>query len=135
MPRTRLASLLAVAALVAIAPARARAPDWPALGDETVRVLGEYLKLDTSNPPGNERRAAEFFRKLLARDGIEAQIYESAPGRANVVARLRGDGSKPAVVLMHHMDVVPADKRFSKADPFGAEIRDGFLWGRGALDD
>lgn len=114
---------------------RAGARDWPALEDEAVQVLTHYLQLDTSNPPGGERAAADFFAKLFARDGIESQIYESAPGRASIVARLSGDGTKPAVVLLHHMDVVPADRRFWKADPFAGEIRDGAIWGRGAIDD
>jgi acetylornithine deacetylase/succinyl-diaminopimelate desuccinylase-like protein len=109
--------------------------DWPTLEEEAVRVLTHYLQLDTSNPPGNERSAAEFFQKLFERDGIESQIYESAPGRASIVARLSGDGSKRSVVLMHHMDVVPVDARFWKADPFGGEIRDDAVWGRGAIDD
>jgi acetylornithine deacetylase/succinyl-diaminopimelate desuccinylase-like protein len=133
--RHRFVPAIAIAALLAASGARGASPDWPALEDETVRVLQQYLKLDTSNPPGRERIAAEFFAKLFARDGIESKIYESATGRANIVARLSGDGSKPTVVLMHHMDVVPADKRFWKADPFGAEIRDNFVWGRGAIDD
>jgi acetylornithine deacetylase/succinyl-diaminopimelate desuccinylase-like protein len=115
--------------------ARAHARDWPSLEEEAVRVLTRYLQLDTSNPPGNERAAADFFAELFARDGIESQVYESTPGRASIVARLSGDGSKPAVVLMHHMDVVPADARFWQADPFGGEIRDGAVWGRGAVDD
>jgi acetylornithine deacetylase/succinyl-diaminopimelate desuccinylase-like protein len=99
-----------------------------------VRVLARYVQLDTSNPPGHERIAADFLAQLFARDGIESQIYESAPGRASIVARLRGNGSKPPVVLMHHMDVVPADARFWKQKPFAGEIHDGALWGRGAID-
>src|SRR2546422_1457103 len=71
--------------------ARPATLDWPTLEDEAVQVLTRYLQLDTSNPPGNEGQAAEFFAKLFARDGIESQIYESAPGRACIVARLSGD--------------------------------------------
>jgi acetylornithine deacetylase/succinyl-diaminopimelate desuccinylase-like protein len=128
-------ALLAFAVCLALCPhARAAEPDWPALEDEAVRVLTRYVQLDTTNPPGNERIAADFLQKLFARDGIESQIYESAPGRASIVARLRGDGSKPPVVLMHHMDVVPADARFWKHKPFAGEIRDGAVWGRGAID-
>ncbi|TMA36245.1 MAG: M20/M25/M40 family metallo-hydrolase [Deltaproteobacteria bacterium] len=115
--------------------ARAGARDWPALEDEAVQVLTRYVQLDTSNPPGNERSAADFFQKLFERDGIASQIYESAPGRASIVARLAGNGTKPAVVLLHHMDVVPAQKQFWKADPFAGEIRDSAIWGRGAVDD
>jgi acetylornithine deacetylase/succinyl-diaminopimelate desuccinylase-like protein len=114
---------------------RARTLDWPSLEEESVRVLTRYLQIDTSNPPGNEHRAAAFFEALFARDGIESHSYESAPGRASIVARIDGDGSKPAIVLLHHMDVVPADARFWHADPFAGEIRDGAVWGRGAIDD
>jgi acetylornithine deacetylase/succinyl-diaminopimelate desuccinylase-like protein len=130
----RRAAFLAIAALAVCPHARAAGPDWPALEDEAVRLVSRYVQLDTSNPPGNERIAADFFKKLFERDGIESRIYESVPGRANIVARLRGDGSKPPVVLMHHMDVVPADARFWKHKPFSGEIRDGAVWGRGAID-
>lgn len=105
-----------------------------ALGREAVGVLTDYLKIDTTNPPGNEIRAAQFFKAIFDREGIDAHIFESAPGRGNIVARLKGDGSKKAVVLMNHMDVVPADRRYWTADPFGATAKDGFIWGRGALD-
>jgi acetylornithine deacetylase/succinyl-diaminopimelate desuccinylase-like protein len=105
-----------------------------ALGREAVGVLTDYLKIDTTNPPGNEIRAAQFFKAIFDREGIEARIFESAPGRGNIVARLKGDGSKKAVVLMNHMDVVPADRRYWTVDPFGAMAKEGFVWGRGALD-
>src|SRR4051812_41252377 len=105
-----------------------------ALGREAVGVLTDYLKIDTTNPPGNEIRAAQFFKAIFDREGIEARIFESAPNRGNIVARLKGDGSKKAVVLMNHMDVVPADRRYWTVDPFGAMAKEGFVWGRGALD-
>jgi acetylornithine deacetylase/succinyl-diaminopimelate desuccinylase-like protein len=125
---------LAFGALACALAAPAQAVDWPALEQETVRLLTQYVQIDTTNPPGNERAAADFFAALFAREGIEAQIFESAPGRASIVARLAGDGSKPAVVLMHHMDVVPAQADLWHAKPFGGEIRDGAVWGRGAID-
>jgi acetylornithine deacetylase/succinyl-diaminopimelate desuccinylase-like protein len=108
--------------------------DWRALGRETVDLLRAYLMIDTTNPPGNEIAGARFLAEVLERDGIESRTLESAPGRANLVARLRGDGSLGAIVLHHHIDVVYADRRFWTVDPFGGEIRDGFLYGRGALD-
>ncbi|MDE0909950.1 MAG: M20/M25/M40 family metallo-hydrolase [Myxococcota bacterium] len=116
------------------AQAQAQTIDWTAIENESVAMLQDYLRIDTTNPPGNETLGAEFFAKHFADNGIESQIVESAPGRGNIIARLRGDGSKQAVVLMHHMDVVPADARFWTADPFGGEIRDGELYGRGAID-
>ena len=134
MPRRP--ALIAIAALAgSLGAACSQSPSWTSLEDEAVRVLTDYLKIDTTNPPGNERRAADFFAELFERHGIASQIFESAPGRASIVARLSGDGSKPAVVLLHHMDVVPADARFWKVPPFAAEVRDDALWGRGAIDD
>jgi acetylornithine deacetylase/succinyl-diaminopimelate desuccinylase-like protein len=108
--------------------------DWRALGAESVDLLRAYLRIDTTNPPGNEIAGARFLPEVLAANGIESRIVESAPGRANLVARLAGDGSLGGIVLHHHIDVVYADRRFWTVDPFAAEIRDGFLYGRGALD-
>jgi len=108
--------------------------DWGALGRETVELLTAYLRIDTTNPPGNEIAGARFLADVLRRDGIESRTVESAPGRANLVARLSGDGSLGGIVLHHHIDVVYADRRYWSVDPFGGEIRDGFLYGRGAID-
>ena len=110
-------------------------PDWPSIGDQVVQFLRDYLKFDTVNPPGNEIVAARFFAERLERAGIEYEVFESAPGRGNVVARLRGDGSRGGhVVLLNHMDVVPSEERFWTTDPFGGELRDGRIYGRGAID-
>lgn len=111
------------------------AVDWKAVEDEAVALLSRYIQIDTTNPPGNEIKAAEFFKEIFEREGIEVKIIESAPGRGNVYARLRGDGSKKAVVLLNHMDVVPADAKLWKEPPFSGVIKDGVIWGRGALDD
>src|SRR5262245_61625127 len=107
--------------------------DWRAVGEEAIELLRAYLAIDTTNPPGNEAAGARFLADVLARVGIDSQTVESAPGRANLVARVRGDGSLGAIVLHHHIDVVYADRRFWTVDPFGGEIRDGFLYGRGAI--
>jgi acetylornithine deacetylase/succinyl-diaminopimelate desuccinylase-like protein len=88
----------------------------------------------TTNPPGNETVGARFLADVLERDGIATETVESAPGRGNLVARLRGDRSEGGIVLHHHIDVVYADRRYWTVDPFGGEIRDGFLYGRGAID-
>jgi acetylornithine deacetylase/succinyl-diaminopimelate desuccinylase-like protein len=116
-----------------------RAPiDWSAFRDETVRVLSDYLKINTTNPPGGELRTALFLQRLLAREGIDAQILDTAElrpaGRANLYARLKGNGSRKAIALVHHMDVVPADPRYWSTDPFSGAVKDGYVWGRGALD-
>jgi len=110
--------------------------DWVKLGDEAVDITRQYLRIDTTNPPGNETPAAEFLAGILGDAGYETTILESAPGRGNLVARLRGRSGDAggALCLLHHLDVVPADPSEWSVDPFGAEIRDGYLWGRGAID-
>jgi acetylornithine deacetylase/succinyl-diaminopimelate desuccinylase-like protein len=108
--------------------------DWTALGREAVELLQAYLRIDTTNPPGNEIAGTRFLAEVLAREGIASETVESAPGRANLVARLSGDGALGGIVLHHHVDVVYADRRYWTVDPFGGEIRDGFLYGRGAID-
>jgi acetylornithine deacetylase/succinyl-diaminopimelate desuccinylase-like protein len=109
--------------------------DWQGLEEQAVALLSRYVQIDTTNPPGNELKAAQFLKSILDREGIEARILESAPGRANIYARLRGDGSKKAVVLMHHMDVVPADAKLWRVPPFSGAVKDGVIWGRGTLDN
>ena len=108
--------------------------DWTALGDETLELLRRYLMIDTTNPPGNEADGARFLAEVLAAHDLPSEIAESAPGRANLVCRLAGDGSLGGIVLHHHVDVVYADRRYWSVDPFGGVIRDGYLYGRGALD-
>ena len=127
----------ASAQLRADAP-KPRSPiDWDRIGEETVRVLSEYLRINTTNPPGNELAAAHYLKTILEREGIEAKILDTAelgPGRANLYARLKGNGSKKAFALVHHMDVVPADARYWSVDPFSGAVKDGYVWGRGAQD-
>ena len=129
----RLTAALAIFVIFPVAASGADAPfSWKALEDEAVSLLGRYIQIDTTNPPG---KAARFFKELFDREGIEAQIIESAPGRGNIHARMRGDGSKKAVVLLSHMDVVPADAKLWKEPPFSGVIKDGVIWGRGAIDN
>ncbi len=108
--------------------------DWKALGDEATALLSQYLRINTTNPPGNEIAAARWLAAVLRRDGIEARIFEPAPGKANLYARLSGDGSARPLILLNHMDVVLASPEFWTVDPFGGVIKDGYVWGRGALD-
>jgi acetylornithine deacetylase/succinyl-diaminopimelate desuccinylase-like protein len=108
--------------------------DWAALGDETIDLLRRYLMIDTTNPPGNETAGVRFLADVLARDGIEYETLEAAPGRGSLRARLASDGSLGAIVLHHHIDVVYADRRYWTVDPFGGTIADGYLYGRGAID-
>ena len=117
--------------LVAL-PARAQV-NLGTLQDEAVTWLQRYIRIDTVNPPGNEIAGARFLAEILQREGIRYEIVESAPGRGNIWARLEG-GDGPALILLHHMDVVPADRRFWTTDPLSGEVRDGHVYGRGALD-
>ncbi len=102
--------------------------------DDAVTLLSEYLKIDTTNPPGNESKAVAFFQNIFSREGIEYKIYEPDSGRASIRAILHGSGKKKPIILLNHMDVVPAEKQEWSVDPFGGEIKDGFIYGRGALD-
>ena len=108
--------------------------EWSALGDEATALLSQYLRINTTNPPGNEIAAARWLQAVLRRDGIEAQIFEPAPGKANLYARLPGDGSARPLILLNHMDVVLASPEYWTVEPFSGLIRDGYVWGRGALD-
>ena len=113
---------------------RSAEPDWNKTGDEAVALLTNYVRIDTTNPPGNEARAADFFARILEKEGIDFKVFDSAPGRAVLYARLKGNGRKRPLILLNHSDVVPADRQFWSADPFSGDIRDGYLYGRGALD-
>ncbi|MBI3914550.1 MAG: M20/M25/M40 family metallo-hydrolase [Chloroflexi bacterium] len=108
--------------------------NWNSIRDETARLLQDLIRIDTTNPPGNETPAMEYVAGVLKRDGIESRILESAPGRGNLVARLKGDGRAAPLLLMVHLDVVPAEPAYWTHPPFGGEIADGYLYGRGALD-
>jgi acetylornithine deacetylase/succinyl-diaminopimelate desuccinylase-like protein len=87
-----------------------------------------------TNPPATSQRRRSFSRSSWIA-GIEARIIESAPGRGNLYARLRGNGSKRAIVLMHHMDVVPVEAKLWQEPPFSGAVKDGVIWGRGSLDN
>lgn len=113
----------------------AATPDFRAARDEAVRFLSEYIRIDTVNPPGNETKGAQYLESILEREGIPAEIFESAPGRGNLVARLKGNGKKKPVLIMGHIDVVGVERDKWTVDPFGGVIRNGFVYGRGAVDD
>ncbi|MEO6223051.1 MAG: M20/M25/M40 family metallo-hydrolase [Vicinamibacterales bacterium] len=112
-----------------------QAPDWTAVASEAVATLQGYVRVNTSNPPGDVTKAADFLTSVLTREGIEVKRFDSAPGRVIVLARLKGDGTGgKAILLESHMDVVPTDPARWTRDPFGAEISDGKIWGRGTID-
>ena len=105
--------------------------------DEVTQLLQQYVAIDTSNPPGDTRRAADFLAAVLEKEGIPVTRYESAPGKAIVYARLKATTTPvagKAILLLHHMDVVPADRTQWKTDPFTPTIQGGDLWGRGSMD-
>ncbi len=136
----RFAIVLSLAIFPSVIRAQAQPPrpiDWNALARETQQVLVDYVRVNTTNPPGNELAAAKFLKTLLEREGFDVQILDTTelgPGRANLYTRLKGNGTKKAVALVHHMDVVPAVPAYWSVDPFGGVIKDGYLYGRGALD-
>jgi acetylornithine deacetylase/succinyl-diaminopimelate desuccinylase-like protein len=124
-------------ALVASAAAAEDATDWGAAGQEAATLLARAIRIDTTNPPGRERPAAELLASFLGAAGLAPRVVEGAPGRSNVIARLPAtepDGSGP-ILLLSHLDVVAAEPAAWRVPPFAGEIRDGAVWGRGALDD
>ena len=123
--------LVCVSVLVA-ASASAQVGAAP-LQDEAVTWLQAYLRVNTINPPGNETAGVQFFKAIFDAEGIAYDTAESAPGRGNIWARLKG-GGQPALMLLHHMDVVPANRASWRTDPLSGELHDGYLYGRGALD-
>ncbi|NOZ06183.1 MAG: M20/M25/M40 family metallo-hydrolase [Chloroflexi bacterium] len=108
--------------------------DWTALQNEAVRHLQALIRLETVNPPGNEALAAEYLADILRDEGIEPVILEGSPGRSNLVARLRSADEAAPLLLMGHTDVVPAEADHWTHPPFAAEIADGYIFGRGAVD-
>ncbi len=108
--------------------------DWQAITTEAIRYLQDLLRIDTTNPPGNELAAAEYLAGVLRTEGLEPVVLESAPQRGNVIARLKGDGSLPPLLLYSHVDVVPAEPEHWTHPPFSGDVADGCVWGRGAID-
>jgi acetylornithine deacetylase/succinyl-diaminopimelate desuccinylase-like protein len=106
----------------------------PSLREEVAELLSELIRLDTVNPPGNETRAAELLRAYLEENGVPCELYAKVPERANLVARIPGTGDGPRLALLSHTDTVLADPAEWKVDPWSGELRDGEIWGRGALD-
>jgi acetylornithine deacetylase/succinyl-diaminopimelate desuccinylase-like protein len=142
-----IAGLLAVMLLLGGAPSapaqatassRSPAQDMSHLSTEALGWLQSLLRINTTNPPGNELEAAKFIASVLEHEGIPHQIYETTPGRGFLVARLNA-GAEPdpsqALLLLAHLDVVGVDKSHWTVDPFAATIRNGYLYGRGAIDD
>ncbi len=109
--------------------------DWDHVLNEAIHHLQEYLRINTVNPPGNEIEGVKFFKTIFDTETIPCQVFEPSPGRGNLLATLKGSGKKRPVILLNHMDVVPAEKERWSVDPFSGIIQDGYIYGRGALDD
>ena len=101
---------------------------------EVTNLLSDLIRINTTNPPGNETEAAKYLTETLEKEGLKCEILESAPGRGNVITRIRGTGEKPSLLLLSHLDVVPANPKEWSVNPFGGVVKDGFVWGRGAID-
>ena len=136
--RTTLRSVFALVLALAVNSAAAQQSylvDWDAVGREAVDHLVELVKIPSVNPPGNETEVAEYVRAVLAAEGIESRLYALDPARANLVARLEGNGSKEPILIMGHTDVVGVQPDKWYADPFSGMRQDGYVYGRGTLDD
>src|SRR5215216_2211883 len=140
MSRSRSLSLLLLLSLLSFVPtstlnAQNAQPDWAKVEEETMRHFQALLRIDTSDPPGHEAPAVEYLKSVLEREGIETKVFALDPKRPNLVARLRGSGKKRPVLIMGHTDVVNVDAAKWTHPPFSATRADGYVYGRGAVDD
>ena len=129
-----------IVALVGVLPVagicqHSRPVDWDSIETESLAHFSELLRIDTTNPPGNETAVAVYLRDALAAEGIESRLYAMVPDRDNLVARIEGNGSKAPVLVMGHTDVVGVQRENWTVEPFEAVRRDGYIYGRGTLDD
>jgi acetylornithine deacetylase/succinyl-diaminopimelate desuccinylase-like protein len=102
--------------------------------EEVTALLRDLIRIDTTNPPGNEIKAAEFLAGTLEEDGFKCELFESKPSRGSLITRMKGSGEGPSLLLLSHLDVVAANPKEWSVDPFAGRAKDGFVWGRGALD-
>jgi acetylornithine deacetylase/succinyl-diaminopimelate desuccinylase-like protein len=124
-----------IALLATTLPAGAQAPDWSKINDEAMRHFQALVQIDSSDPPGNETHVAEYVKKTLEAEGIPVMLVAKDPARANVIARLKGNGSKRPLLIMGHSDVVRVDPAKWTFPPFSATRQGGYVYGRGTLDD
>src|SRR6186997_3042943 len=124
-----------VAVMVSTAAAQTPVVDWEKQHAEILRHYRALVQINSSSPPGNETRVVEYLKKVLEAEGIPSQTFALDPNRANLVARLKGNGSKRPLLILAHTDVVPVQKEKWPVDPFGAVMQDGYIWGRGTVDD
>src|SRR5688572_3037751 len=129
--------LVSALALAAASPAAQTTPqpDWNRIQDETLQHFQALVRFDTSDPPGNEQPAAEYLKQVLEKEGIPTETFALEPRRPNVVARLKGNGSKRPLLIMGHTDVVNVDAKKWTHPPFSAAREGGYVYGRGTVDD
>jgi acetylornithine deacetylase/succinyl-diaminopimelate desuccinylase-like protein len=103
---------------------------------EAIKLLKEYITINTVNPPGDVTPAANFLKEIIEKENIPVELYwsDKSTGRVNLLARLKGSGANNPLLMLHHMDVVPVDERGWTVEPFGGVEKDGYLYGRGSLD-
>src|SRR5882672_7101503 len=131
------AAFIAVAFALPVPPARAQVPavDWKRQEAEILRHHRALVQIDSSSPPGNETKVDDYLKKIFEAEGIPVKTFALQPARANLVARLKGNGKKRPLLLMAHTDVVGVQREKWPVDPFGAVLKDGYIWGRGSRDD
>src|SRR4051812_35156337 len=135
-PRLAIAAVVlatSTTALFSQAPAQARGVDWQAMRVEILQRYRELVQIDTT--AGNETRAVDYLRRVLEAEGIPTKTFALDPARANLVARLKGNGSRRPLLILAHTDVVGVQRDKWPVDPFGAVVEDGYIWGRGTKDD
>jgi len=102
--------------------------------EEVTTLLSDLIRINTTNPPGNETEAAKYLAETLEKEDFRCEVLESAPGRGNIITRIKGTGEKPSLLLLSHLDVVAANPKEWSVDPFSGLVDGGFVWGRGAMD-
>src|SRR3984885_7019411 len=124
-------------ALGALLPALtfAQTPDWPKINEEAMRHFQALVQIDSTDPPGNETKVVEYVKRVLEAEGIPATLVAKDPARANLIARLKGNGSKKPLLIMGHSDTVRVDAAKWTFPPFSAARQGGYVYGRGTLDD
>jgi acetylornithine deacetylase/succinyl-diaminopimelate desuccinylase-like protein len=128
-------SLFVFVLLGAFVPAPAQTPDWPKVNGEALRHFQALVQIDSTDPPGNETRVVDYVRKVLEAEGIPVTVVAKEPARANLIARLKGNGSKRPLLIMGHTDTVQVDPTKWTLPPFSATRQGGYVYGRGTLDD
>src|SRR5687767_7808482 len=134
--RSATITLALISSLTVSLPAQTRRElDWRAVETETMQHFQAILRMDTSDPPGVEKPVVDYLRQVLEREGIAVEVFALEPNRPNLVARLKGNGSKRPILIMGHTDVVNVDPAKWVHPPFSATRADGYVYGRGAVDD